>query len=461
MSRNRALAAVLLLAAFLHIAAALRTPLGAASDDALHLLLARNLLGGGFAVPGPHGVPVTDPLPGFPLLLALPVAWLSPHWGLLRAVSLLGAALLVWGTYRLARRLLGPQDAPLAAALVAFNHVLVGWTGVAMPDILYAGVSVLVIAGAPPALAAAAALLRPHGALLAAAASWGRGRRFAAVAFAPLALWSARNAYVSGSATAYVSNAKDQSDLLAAWSSLPAHAWKLVGECLGRGALGLPAGALAGLGGLALLLACAAGARALWRRGAEKPLLRSAGAYLVLLVVLHLVWRPWQSRYSLTVTPFIWILALAAAKPLFDKRRAVAWALFAALALPGLSRSLGYAFEGLAAPRVELWPRSAAWLRANVAPGERLTSLEPYLLTVVTGREASFPLPAASREAWLAGLRARDARWVFLRDREARNYLSADARELMRSFDAWAVPEPPLTLAYADEAEGVRVLRLD
>lgn len=450
-------------AALLHVAAALRTPLGAASDDALHLLLARNLLRGGFALPGPGGVPATDPLPGFPLLLSLPAAVLAPRWGLLRAVSLAAAALLVWGTWRLARRLLGEEAALAAAALVALNHVLVGWAGVALPDILYAALSLLVVAEGRSSFVAVAALLRPHGALLAVATAAGAKAplRFAAAALLPLGAWLLRNALVSGSATAYVANAKDQADLLASWTTLPAHAWKLSAECLGRGVLGWPPGFAAGLGGLALLAACVWGARELWRRGRERALLRTAGLYLAFLVVVHLVWRPWQSRYALTVMPFAWITLLAASRPLFETRKPLAWALVGLLAAPGLSRGFGYAFEGLAEPRVELWPRSASWLRAHVPQGERVVSLEPYLLTLTTDREAFFPRPAENRARWLERMRAEDARWVFLRNGRARAYLSADARALMTSFDAWAVAQPPLSLAFQDEGEGVTILRLD
>lgn len=464
-------------AALLHVAASLRLPLGAASDDALHLLLARNLLGGGYAVPGPGGVPVTDPLPGWPALMALPLALLEPHWPLLRVFPLLASALLAWATWRLARRLLGPEPALFAAGAVALDHVLIGWAGVSLPDALYAALSVLVLGALmeerlPPwaaPVAAHAALLRPHGALLAVAAAfgierrWGRRRAavFAALALGPLALWSLRNAVVAGSATAYLRNAADQSSLLASWATLPAHAWKLAGECLGRGVLGYPPGPLAGLAGLALLAACAHGARLLWRRKERRPWLLATGAYLALLALLHLAWRPWQSRYALTALPFAAIFLLSALRPLLEKRKHLAWALLGFLAVPGLSRGFGYAFEGLAMPRAELWPRSAAWLRENAAPEDRVVTLEPYLVTLLTRREAAFPRPAPGRAAWLAGMRERRERWVFRRGQGARNYLSADAAALMRDYDAWAVPEPPLSAAYEDKEEGVLILRVD
>jgi hypothetical protein len=464
-------------AAFLHGAASLRLPLGAASDDALHLLLARNLLAGGFAVPGPGGVPVTDPLPGWPALMALPLALLDGHWGLLRLFPLAAAALLVWASWRLARRALGEEAALFAAGAVALDHALIGWAGVSLPDILYAALSVLALSAlleaAPPRwavpAAALAALLRPHGALLLAAFGlggarrWGarRGAGLAAAAALPLGLWLLRNALAAGSATDYARNAADQAKLLAAWSTLPAHAWKLVGECFGRGVLGCPPGPVAGVAGLALLLACAHGARLLWRKKEQRALLEGAGAYLLLLALLHLAWRPWQSRYCFTVLPFAAILLLAAMKPLLETRKPLAWMLLGLLAVPGLSRGFGYAFEGLALPKSHLWPRSAAWLAANAARDDRVVALEPYLATLLTRREAAFPRPAASRAEWLDGMRTRRERWVFLRGREARNYLSADAAKLMRDFDAWAVPEPPLSAAFSDKEEGVLILRLD
>lgn len=464
-------------AACLHAAASLRLPLGAASDDALHLLLARNLLAGGFAVPGPGGAPVTDPLPGWPALMALPLWLLEPHWPLMRVFPLLASALLVWATWRLARRLLGPEPALFAAGAVALDHVLVGWAGVNLPDALYAALSVLALSAlveerVPPwaaPVAAHAALLRPHGALLGAALALGVWRRggarraaaFAALALGPLALWLARNALVAGSATDYVRNAADQSSLLASWSTLPAHAWKLVGECLGRGVLGYPPGPLAGLAGLAVLAAGAYGASLLWRRKERRPWLLATGSYLALLALLHLAWRPWQSRYALTVLPFAAVFLLSALRPLLEKRKHLAWALLGLLAVPGLSRGFGYAFEGLAMPRAELWPRSAAWLREHAAPEDRVVTLEPYLVTLLTRREAAFPRPAPDRAAWLAGMRERRERWVLRRGQQARAYLSSDAAALMRSYDAWAVPEPPLSAAYEDKEEGVLILRLD
>lgn len=146
MAKTRRLATALAAAAAagaagLHLAASLRTPLGAASDDALHLLLARNLLSGGFAVPDAAGVPVTDPLPGFALLMAAPEGLLSPHWGLLRFAALAASAALAFFAFRLARRFSGEAAGWAAFVLVAANPTLIGWAGVALPDIPFVAAS--------------------------------------------------------------------------------------------------------------------------------------------------------------------------------------------------------------------------------------------------------------------------------------------------------------------------------
>src|SRR6185312_3950698 len=183
MAKTRQWAAFLCVAAAagaaLHVCASLGTPVGAAGDDALHLLLARNLLHGGFALPDASGTPATAPLPGFAMLMALPVLLLSPHWALLRGAALAATFLLAFLAFRLCRRLSGAAAGWAAVLLVLANPVLAAWAGGAV-------------------LAAA---------LAAAAGFRGGGKRAATVlsgALAPLALWLLRGHLLTGSATSYI-----------------------------------------------------------------------------------------------------------------------------------------------------------------------------------------------------------------------------------------------------------------
>jgi hypothetical protein len=416
----RPLLAAAAAAAALHLAAALRAPLGAAGDDALQLLLARNLSHGGFAVPD---------------------AW------------------------RLCRRLSGEAGAWAAALLVAANPALAVWAGAALPDVPFVAASVgtflLLSLDDPPlssltALAALAALLRPQGAVLAAALAAGLGFKagpkraflFLAGALGPLALWLLRDRFAAGAA------AHDHVRLLGGFgaASLLFRAAALTAG-LGRGFFGsLPAPAA--LAGLAASVAAAAwGARVLWRSGSPgaRTLMPAVVLYALGLAALHAGWGAWESRDALPFLAPLLPLWGAAFADRISKRRAAALSALLLAAAPGLQRLGVCALEGARTPRTELWPLASAWVRENVPADAAVVTTEPDLLALTTGRRAYPPSPAPSREQWVASLRAAGARFVVVHA----------WTEGSSSFDDWAVPSPPLALAFSDETENVRILRLD
>lgn len=462
----------------LHVYAARRTPFGAASDDALHILLARNLWHGAFAVPDPSGAPATDPLPGFALLMMIPVRLLAPRWWLLRFAALGSAAALIVAVHAAARRLAGEAAAAVAALFVALNQVLVGWAGVAMPDIPYAALSALafleVSAENPSswrlgALCAVAALLRPQGAVLALAVSAAvlvrRGPRaalvLAAASLAPLGGWIVRNRLAAGEATRYLTHARSLAQTGSGLAGAAEHVLNLVAR-MGWGLLGLPAGAWAMAAALLIAGLGALGARRLWRVGGPSRSFSIASLlYLCGLAAMHVAWRAWQSRYVLPPLPVVAVLAAAGAAPLFQRRPASAALALALLLLPNLRLDLGFAAGGAQSPRRELWPDTAAWLRAHIGPDECLTTLEPYLAVLVVDRRVCMLEPAPNRDAWLASLRARGARWILVRPSGPRGYASDSDRRLLESFDAWAVPSPPLSSAFTAPSESTAVLHLD
>jgi len=467
-------AAGLLAAAGLHIAAALRTPLGAASDDALHLLLARNILSGGYAVPDAAGIPATDPLPGFPALMALPVRLLAPHWLWLRGAELLAVAALLVLAFRLSRRLSGEAAGWAAAFLVAVNPTLVGWAGVALPDAPFCAVSVagfLLLcspafsAAGLAALGAAGALLRPEGVALVPALALGcyfragarRAAGVLAASFLPLGLWILRDRLVANETTAYVDHWRTLSGFASEGTLAP------FAQMLVHG-LGGPVGFAFGAAlGLAALAAAAFGARALARaksRGARSAFAALA-AFLLGITLMHLGWKSWQSRY---VLPFVVALV-----PFFSAAFAAAYrrsgpaAVFALafVAAPGLRTAVGYARDGVAAPRASFWPHLENWIETQTPADAVLVTAEPHLTTLLTGRRAYFPSAAASRDAWIADLRARGVDYVVVGRSGPRAYFSGDAARLLSDFDSWAVAGPPLALVFGDADEGRLVLRVD
>jgi hypothetical protein len=464
--------------AALHVCASLRTPLGGAADDALQLLLARNLLAGGYAVPDAAGVPVTDVLPGFPLLMSLPVRALSPHWGLMRAAALLAAAALAVLAFRLGRKLAGEAAGWAAAFLVVANPVLAAWAGAALPDIPFAAASVgaflLLAREEPPllpmiALAALAALLRPQGAVLAAALAAGLGFRagprraalFLAGALAPLSLWMLRSHVLTGSATAYLDS----------WRRLQAYAGASLWFRAATLAAGLSRGFFGGISPLAALAglcfasaAAASGALRLWRSRAPgaRAVVLAALVYASGLAALHFGWRSWDSRY---VLPFLapalplWAAAFAGLR---ETRAETALSLLLLAAAPGLWSVASDAIEGVQAPAPVLFPAASAWIRDNVPPDGAVISTEPFLIALTTGRRAYFPPPAPTREAWLAALRGAGVRVVMAHRQGTHAFLpSGDDRTPLSDFDDWAVPSPPLPLAGTDDPEGLLFLRLE
>ncbi|MDE2511335.1 MAG: hypothetical protein KGL74_09455, partial [Elusimicrobia bacterium] len=269
-----------------------------------------------------------------------------------------------------------------------------------------------------------------------------------------------RNRLVAGTATAYVDHWRELSaygggGLVVRFATLIAG--------LGRGFFGgLPAAAAF----FALLVAAgaaAAGARRIWRGKVPgaRSFLTAAAVYLAGLTFLHLGWSAWQSRYAAAfLAPLVplWAAAFAA---LCERRRPLAALILALAVAPGLWRAADYVREGLTESRVELWPRTAAWVRQNVPAGAGIISTEPYLVSLTTGRRAYFPPASASREAWVAELRAAGVRFILVRAHGERAFLSGGARSQLSDFDDWAVPSPPLTLAFSDFDEGSTVLHLE
>ncbi|PIR19192.1 MAG: hypothetical protein COV48_03345, partial [Elusimicrobia bacterium CG11_big_fil_rev_8_21_14_0_20_64_6] len=335
---RRTLAAACAAIAALHIYGALVVPVGEYNDDAVNILLARALRHGAFSLPDGLGLPATYPPPGYPLLLA-PLAWLAePHWGALRFFGLAASALLVFATWRLARKILSEEWALAAALIVALNNVFLIYSGAVMPDILYAACSLLLLSEfkenekSPWRLAAAAglaALLRPHGLILVASLAlalgarrgWRRGVPFALLALLPSGLWAARNYAVARTSSGY----------LAYWAAMWAqwdfrvqliHAARVMATYIGQGLLGL-----VGLS-FGLLLAAAAAASALMVYGAFRSLrknddagLTAAAVYAAAILLVQMAWKIEVVRYLLPILPICWIYLLKAVTELSGRRR--------------------------------------------------------------------------------------------------------------------------------------------
>lgn len=462
--RGLAAAAVLALGA-LHAAAALRVPVGAASDDALFILLARNLLKGSYGVPEAGVTWMPAQLPGLPVLLAGPASLFSyfsfENWSLFRFPMLFFSCLLVFFSWRLARRLLPASQAAGAALLIALNRVLVGHAGTVLPDIPFAALGLALFEGladgVSPLLlafgAAAACLLRPHGLPLAAALAWGlslrRGRRTAAFFFLasafPWALWSAAGAArPGGEGFAGLWSAQAGRNL----PDLLSHAVETLARLVGQGCFGAPwAGAGAGLLAAAGLALAASALRE------DEPWIRASGLYCGLILALHFTWGPIFLRYALPAAPILVLLAL---KGLLPRLRAPG-AFLVILAACGLLQSVPLALEGVQRPAAEHLPRTMAWLRAHGGQGARIETPFPFSLALWTGLETRFPAPASSRERWRESLTERGITLVHAAEGTF-NLALPGAATAPRDMADWA-GSSDLELVHREPSEGAALYR--
>lgn len=469
-------------AALLHILTSWGNSVGSIEDDAVNILLSRSLLEGAYALPDASGIPVTDPLPGLAILLALPVGILDPAWGWLRIFELAAAGLAVLGTYRLAQGLVPEGAARAAAVMVALNPVLVSYAGLIMPDIPLMALFVWLVAKLPEAPtarglallavgAAALALLKPHGTLLALALSLAAGHRFGAArgaglavgALTPLSAWLARNRLVGGTVTDYAQNWGSQGAWLAEPGAWLRHAWALLVALFSDGCLPLPWApqAVRFAAALTVLALCGFGA---WRlvktRAEERAFALAAGAAAI--VALHLTWIPVEPRYILPILPCLAILAAAGAEDLLKNRPGMARAALAGAALLCAAVDLRMAAWSLGRPRA-FQPRTMAWLRGHVSPKARIQSLEYNAVTLLSGRRALPPsLKSRSAEDWLADAQDEKIDYLHLDARfQPAGFLPPDTRRVARSLEGWARSRPgPVVEEFRDSEEGTVLFRL-
>lgn len=421
------------------------------ADEAVFVLLARALRSGRF--------PAADHLPGFPALIALPSAALEGRWDRYWLLMLPFSLAYAAAAYALAKRILGSRPAAAAAAaLCALSPAALELSGAVLSDVPFAALAAAVLAGVPAAPlplvcagAAAGALMRPQGVLLAAAAAAGlwacRGRKPAAALLAcaglPLALWLLRNFAVAGT----------PSDYAGQWASEAARAdaFALLEAALGRGAFGLP-GAAGSAAGLLLLGSAFAGARLLLRRpagaAAFAPALFAASALIV-----HATWGAAAPRYVLPILPMLWALSVATLLALAPAR-ALAPA-GAALLAAFLAQAAPSARAGLAGGG---WAHQEAmdWL-AREPSARKVESLACGVAGLLSGKESTCPPAVEERDAWLGWLAVRGVTHVHDFDFARDGYLPEPVARFARRRGSWLADEAFFTPAFADRAEGAVV----
>jgi hypothetical protein len=457
----------------------LRVPVGIQTDEALHLTLARSLLGGAFALPDASGYPVNDPLPGFPALAA-PFVWLfQPHWLAVRAVILAGTWAGLFLVWRLARRILPPRWAAAAALLTAVHPALCFEASLVKTDVWFAMLGVAALAALPEkptlrrcvlvgALASVAAMVRPEGALLALAlatalAAFGQ-RAGAAIILAesavPLGLWSLRNYLLRGASSGYLTNWPEQMRPLWSVSGQSLHAARILASFFGFAVLpstAVPWPLMTAAGALLTGLAGYGVLRLLRER--PSPWILASALYAIAFVSLHLTWVPEALRYSLPLLPIVWIFAAAGASALPIRPSVWPW-----LGVPLLLASLAGAYPKWLRDSTtggDALPKTVAWVREHLPIEARIESVLPQILLLETGHRVYSPQAISSfRDTWLAELAALDFDYfISIRFTPDGFFPSRDAY-FFQNVERWAQSSRCLEIVHQEAAEGSIVFKV-
>jgi hypothetical protein len=326
---------VFLFVSSLFFFAAHQHQLGGFSDEPLFILLAQSLWHGQFHLPLIN-MPITDPLPGYPILLALPVHFLGGHWNYYFLIGFSQTLIALYFSWRLAREFLSPGISLLTFLLISINPTLLFYSGTVFLDTAYLAVSLILFCALAQAeessifywapLSALSPLIKPHGAILIACLmvlislrfSWKKALVFGLLSFLPLVLWLARNHLISGTSTGYLDNWLSQASLPQNKGNPLFHIMQVVASLWGAaplGAYGRPWALFPfwmNLGfGILLIAFFSRGVARLIKNPAHQELVFSLALYVILLSFLHFLWPAASVRYAIPFLPFVWIFVMA------------------------------------------------------------------------------------------------------------------------------------------------------
>lgn len=448
MSRRRAL--ILLSAAALFWLCRHAYYVGFFNDDAYYLFGAKSLLSGRFAqIHSPGAPPLTDYLPGWPLMLA---PALLATGGSIAAAQLWALLLLVAGLGLFAavfERESGPEQADLTLACAVVSPLLASTAATLLSDgpmLFCAGASLALLprVWARRDLSAwlgfglllgAAALVRPTGLALplavAAVLALGGRRREPAVllsaAAAVFAAWLTRDAVLSGTSW----NQWREASAAARAGGIPllSNAWACVDSLFGRALLRPPLAsrileAFTVVAGSCLALAGA--------RGMKTPGGKAAVLYAACFIAPHLLWAKTADRYFIPLVPLAAWLAVRGAGA-FSAR--VARAVAAASIILSLAASARVVRASWSpATRLNIPPlASSQWLRRNASPGSVLAAEYDARWSLLTGLESvHIPYDARTPAALSDFLEGAGASFVVVED---------TSFALRPAGGAYAVPE--------------------
>lgn len=500
LSFSGSLAVVVFIAAIFYSCLITRFRTGLFNDDAVYVLVARDLLNHQAS----HMLPSIKPdypLPGVPLILSPIAKFFSPSQIRLKwvavAVTLLTLFLLgIW-----LRRWLSPRDTLIVVSLYAFNPIVAKYSGILMPAPFFT-----------LALIATFLLLRrvieqpggPASYALGAVLGWGcllRGEGFVLLLSAVVTLVAARTPWRTAVKILYpvflwgivfwlwshrtgMQGSDYASDLIALVKFWPDHffvgfrdAWNLLITLVLETALAVRVNpttlsvSVASLLVLSTFVASQAGYQSLWQKAqSSKPELAGALTFCSLYLVSHIVWRVALPRYCMALLPFMALFIFQGLSRLLAPFPYKRWVLGAVMCgvLSSYTWTNGYAvYEArvfrnpLNAPPL----KALTWLRRHTAKGQRVLSpLSPSV--VLYSNRPAVPMPKTSNpEFFLAALVKAQIQIIVDRPTEFVTTRVAGAEDQNKEWARmrkWVSQYPEyFSKVYEDHHERVRIFRVN
>ncbi len=386
--------------------------LGGFSDEPMFILLAQSLWHGLFKLPMVK-MPITDPLPGYPLLLALPVHLLGGHWNYYFLIGFFQTIVSLYFSWLLAREILTTEMSLAAFLLISINPVILFYSGAVFLDTAYLASSVIlfyalyqakeksVLYWAP--LAALSPLIKPHGVILVFCLmvlislrfNWKKAILFGFVSCLPLALWFLRNHLVAGTSMGYINNWLSQASLTQNGENPFKHGEEIIASLWCGGLLGMSNRAWTFIPfwmslsfGFIFIFLFSSGVVKLMKDLRRQPLVFSIALYVILVTLLHCLWPSLSIRYAIPLIPFLWIF-IAAGLEGVEGGRTKKWA----LVLISLILIRSGAMDGPFMLRASkgkpfIMPDTLKWIREKTRPAARIATYDPAMVLLASQRYA-------------------------------------------------------------------------
>lgn len=448
------------------------------TDDGLFITLAESLVSGKYqSIYAPHPLPLTDPLPGFPLLLTPGAALFGHNLPLYRFFPLVLTLISGIVLFRVQKTLSNPAWAALSSAFFLLNATTVRYAGAVMAESAYLALTLLAVwvltqekTWAPYAAGVTlgwASLTRPQGVIfflavllaLLLSRKWKTLFIVTTVAIIPIAAFLLRNFSLSGEISGYMTNLERHASLTFHVAHYFSQLKAILGMIFPLMIFEIPfvpsvvlrrwvAWTCIGIG-----LACVL--FGLIRH--KKNTAVQVGFFTVLLSLVSLpFWFALELRYVWILLPWIVLVGSLGAIELVRRYRWFGFLLLSLILTHARANFLNIQ-EAKRAERLGQKPsRTFQWIVENSPPTARFLSDMAPVVYLYTNRKCEAFFLSQSKEDFLRTLREEHISYVVLTDRSLAGEAGLPGI-LRRQIGDWILRNGDFEPVFEDPQEGTKI----